>query len=188
MTERITAEELAGLVSGLNRDRVILALDGPCASGKTTLAGEMGRKFGWSVVHMDDFFLRPEQRTPERYALPGGNVDHERFLAEVLEPLRTGLPVRYRPFDCRTMELSGPVELPPAQVTLVEGAYSCHPSLWDFYDLHLFLPVDPEVQRSRILLRNGDRAGSFFDQWIPLERAYFTAYDLPGRCDFLLEL
>ena len=81
MTERITAEELAGLVSGLNRDRVILALDGPCASGKTTLAGEMGRKFGWSVVHMDDFFLRPEQRTPERYALPGGNVDHERFFS-----------------------------------------------------------------------------------------------------------
>ena len=188
MTERITAEELAGLVSGLNRDRVILALDGPCASGKTTLAGEMGRKFGWSVVHMDDFFLRPEQRTPERYALPGGNVDHERFLAEVLEPLRTGLPVRYRPFDCRTMELSGPVELPPAQFTLVEGAYSCHPSLWDFYDLHLFLPVNPEVQRSRILLRNGDRAGSFFDRWIPLERAYFAAYDLPDRCDFLLEL
>ena len=33
---------------------------------------------------MDDFFLRPEQRRPERFAEPGGNVDRERFAAEVL--------------------------------------------------------------------------------------------------------
>ena len=48
--------------------RVIVALDGRCASGKTTLAAELAKRYGWSVVHMDHFFLRPEQRTLERYA------------------------------------------------------------------------------------------------------------------------
>lgn len=35
---------------------------------------------------MDDYYLRMEQRTPERYAAPGENVDHERFLEQVLIP------------------------------------------------------------------------------------------------------
>ena len=49
---------------------------------------------------MDHFFLRPEQRTPERLRTPGENVDHERFLEEVLCPLRAGRVFWYRPFDC----------------------------------------------------------------------------------------
>ena len=57
---------------------------------------------------MDDFFLRPEQRTPERYAEPGGNVDRERFLAEVLIPLRAGETVQYRRFDCSTFTVLPP--------------------------------------------------------------------------------
>ena len=36
---------------------------------------------------MDDFFLRPEQRTEERLKEVGGNVDRERFLEEVARPL-----------------------------------------------------------------------------------------------------
>lgn len=36
---------------------------------------------------MDDFFLRIEQRTPERMTEVGGNVDYERFLETVLFPV-----------------------------------------------------------------------------------------------------
>lgn len=35
----------------------------------------------------DDFFLRPEQRTPERLAEPGGNLDRERMKSEVIDRL-----------------------------------------------------------------------------------------------------
>ena len=71
-------------------DRFILAIDGRCASGKTTIATELAHTLNADLIHMDDFFLRPEQRTPERLAIPGENIDHERFLTEVLEPLRAG--------------------------------------------------------------------------------------------------
>ena len=63
---------------------VLVALDGRCGAGKTTLARRLQTELGCRVFHMDDFFLRPEQRTAERLARPGENVDHERFLAEVL--------------------------------------------------------------------------------------------------------
>lgn len=80
--------------------RIVLAIDGRCASGKTTLANQLQKKLGGTIIHLDDFFLRPEQRTPERYAEPGGNVDYERFEKEVLIPLKEERDFIYYPFDC----------------------------------------------------------------------------------------
>ena len=50
---------------------VIVAIDGKCTSGKTTLASQLAEIYDCNVFHMDDFFLRPEQRTPERFAEVG---------------------------------------------------------------------------------------------------------------------
>ncbi len=186
MAEFISPESLPEVIESFGKERVFLALDGPSAAGKTTLAKALAGRFGWTLLHMDDFFLRPEQRTAERYATPGGNVDYERFLQEVLEPLHAGREAVYRPLDCRTMTMASPVSIQPGSVVLAEGAYACHPSLWELFDLRLFLPVDPAVQRERILCRNGRRAEMFFSRWIPLEQAYFEAFDLPARCDYIL--
>ena len=56
-----------------NQEHVLIAIDGSCTSGKTTLAAALQEKYLCGVFHMDDFFLRPEQRTDERFAEPGGN-------------------------------------------------------------------------------------------------------------------
>ena len=171
------------------RGRAIVALDGRCASGKTTLAVELARRYGWSVVHMDHFFLRPEQRSPERYARPGGNVDHERFLKEVLLPLRLGEKAVYRPFDCHREKLLPPLPFEPGPVVLVEGSYACHPALWDCYDIRAVLTADPQVQMERIIRREGeDGAQVFREKWIPLEERYFSACEVERRCDYRLEV
>jgi len=57
-----------------SQERVIVAIDGRCGSGKTTLAALIAKEFDCSVFHMDDFFLPPGLRTPERLGEPGGNV------------------------------------------------------------------------------------------------------------------
>ena len=72
------------------KDMIIVAIDGKCTSGKTTSASKLAEIYDCNVFHMDDFFLRPEQRTSERFAEIGGNVDYERFQEEVLFPLRSG--------------------------------------------------------------------------------------------------
>ena len=82
----------------LNRkEKIIVAIDGRCGSGKTTLAARLQKDLRCAVYHMDDFFPRPEQRTEERLSRPGENVDHERFLEEVLLPLHGTQPVTFRP-------------------------------------------------------------------------------------------
>lgn len=165
-------------------DRVLIAIDGRCGSGKTTLAAQLGVHYGYSVIHMDDFFLRPEQRTPERLATPGENIDHERFLEEVLTPLRQTGRCVYRPFRCGTQTLGDATEVVFSQLCVIEGSYACHPSLYEAYDVRLFVTTDPDEQLRRITQRNGEKAATVFrDKWIPLEEAYFAAFDVAAGCD-----
>jgi uridine kinase len=137
---------------------------------------------------MDDFFLRPEQRTEERLRTPGENVDHERFSEEVLFPLRRGETPCYRPFSCKTLSLGDPIRLSPSPIYLIEGSYSCHPMLRPYYDLTIFLTTDKDEQMRRIRKRNGDAgAVAFRERWIPLEEAYFSACRVPEQCDLRLD-
>ena len=157
------------------------------SGGKTTLGELLQNVYGCPVFHMDDFFLRPEQRTEARFAQPGGNVDRERFLEEVLIPLREGRPVDYRRFDCATFTIAPPQRIKAGTLNIVEGAYSMHPDLAPYYDLSVFLPISAEKQRERILKRNAPaHAKQFFDRWIPFEQRYFDALDVRNRCDLIL--
>ena len=138
---------------------------------------------------MDDYFLRPEQRTAERIGTPGGNVDYERFYSEILLPLRNGAEcIAYQPYDCGTQSLKPPVKVRACTVNIVEGSYSCHPALWDAYDLRIFLNISAHKQMERILLRNGKaQAEVFRERWIPLEEQYFSAYRIEERCALRIE-
>jgi len=164
----------------------LIAIDGRCASGKTTLAERLRNELGGSVCnvfHMDDFFLRPEQRTAERLEEAGGNVDRERFLNEVLKPLSRGESVLCRPYSCKTGSFAEAVTINYKPINIVEGAYSCHPTLWDFYGLRIFLDVSSGEQLERVRRRNGEAALEVFsEKWIPLEERYFAAFDVADRC------
>lgn len=153
--------------------QIVIAIDGNCTAGKTTLASVLAKEYDCNIFHMDDFFLRPEQRTAERYAQPGGNVDYERFREEVMLPLKTGKPFAYRPFSCKSFSLSDAIEVTPKQLNLVEGTYCQHPYFGDVYDLKLFLSVAPELQRERVFQRPQHVQERFFTDWIPMEKLYF---------------
>ena len=173
----------------LRREPFIIAIDGRCAAGKTTLAALLTAALDCPVIHMDHFFLRPEQRTEERLREPGGNVDRERFLREVLVPLREEKACSYRPYDCHRQEFAEAVRIPPRPFYIVEGSYSCHPDLCKLYDLTVFLTVNPAEQLRRIKHRNGEAgAGMFQEKWIPLEERYFSTYSVEARCDLSFEL
>lgn len=165
------------------KDHVRVAIDGCCASGKSTLGALLRDVYGANLFHMDDYFLPFARKTSERLAEPGGNVDYERFREEVAGQARDAV-IRWRPFDCVRQTLGAPVETPPRPLTIVEGSYSLHPTLRDAYDLKVFLSIDPERQSARILRRNGpEKHRRFLELWIPLENAYFSALDIRSLCD-----
>ena len=168
------------------RDFIVIAIDGNCAAGKTTLAVKLSDLYDCNVFHMDDFFLRPEQRTPERFVQPGGNIDYERFAEEVLCPLMSRKTFFYRPFNCKTFDFSKPIRVTPKKINVIEGSYSHHPYFKDPYDLKIFMAITPEVQRQRILHRPSSLHKKFFEEWIPMERQYFEEFYIHHLSDICL--
>ena len=180
---------LTELDKRLAKGNVKVAIEGGSASGKTTLSNILADIYDCTVFHMDDFFLRPKQRTPERFAEVGGNVDRERFLEEVLLPLNKGDIVQYSQFDCSTMSLKDKVQVTPKKLVIIEGAYSMHPDLVKYYDFSVFLDISSALQRERIKKRNTPAlANRFFEEWIPLEKKYFSTMQIKETCDMQISV
>ena len=172
-----------------HKSDVIIVIEGGSASGKTTFANILRDAYDCNIFHADDFFLQPEQRTRERLEEIGGNLDRERFFEEVIEPLKNKKTVLYRRFDCSKQEIGEAIMISHKRLTVVEGVYSMHPFFGKYYDLSIFLDIDPEYQKKRILRRNSkELAKRFFEEWIPLENAYFSATEIKKRVDMTVSI
>ncbi len=168
------------------RNRLIIAIDGRCASGKTTLAEAIRSSIDCNVIHMDDFFLQAQQRTSERLQLPGGNVDYERVESEVLLPASKGMPFTYNVYDCKSQSFIEQRTLDAKKILIVEGSYSCNPELVAYYDYRIYMTVDEKEQIKRIADRGGD-IEVFLRKWIPLEEFYFKMCNVKENCQITLD-
>lgn len=158
---------------------IIIAIDGMCASGKTTLGYYLQNKFDCNIFHMDDFFLQNEQRTEERLAEIGGNVDYERFKKEVIIPILNKKSVIYRPFRCDIRAIEDGKEIGSKRLNIIEGSYSQHPYFGENYQMKIFMRLPQEKQIERIRVRNGNELlEKFISEWIPKENAYFKIYHI----------
>lgn len=189
-----------------NAPVTILAIDGRCASGKTTMAQMLSELTGAGAVHMDDFFLPPEIRTRDRLEQAGGNVHYERFAKEVLPNLRNPEAFTYRKFDCSKMQLGDDcivqgVDIQgvnmqeckneqsgkKTQLRIVEGAYSTHPIFGEYADIRVFSDIDERKQLERILHRDGEEMlNRFQERWIPMEEKYFEEYQIRTQADVVV--
>lgn len=166
---------------------VNVAIDGNSGAGKSTMSAFLKRKFVANVFHMDDFFLRPEQRTEERTLEVGGNVDYERFKVDVLDQLHLGKPFSYQVYDCSVERLTSVIDVQPKRLNIVEGVYSMHPALRDAFDYKIFLTIDPATQIARLRQRNGvEMLQRFKNEWIPLENRYFSELNIADLADIVV--
>ena len=167
-------ETLKNKISALPNRPLLIAIDGSCGSGKTTLGSFLAKELNASLFHMDYFFLQPHQRTEERLAEPGGNVDYERFKTEILDHISDAVGVTFRPFSCSKWQMDNAVTVPYNDIVIIEGSYSHHPYFHDMYDIKIFLKISTEEQKKRIIARNGEAIWPMFEnKWIPMENRYF---------------
>ena len=171
-----------------SKNRVLIAVDGMSCSGKSTFSAALSGALKATLIHCDDFFLRPEQRTQERLSTSGGNLDTERLISEVIEPVIKGEDFIYKPFNCHTMDFDESKTVSPSDIVILEGSYSCHPDLYNFFDIHIFLYTDRLSQICRLLLRGGyDKTKIFIEKWIPMENKYFDYFNIKNKCDLILK-
>jgi len=172
--------------------RIIVAIDGNSTAGKSSLAAYLKETFSCSAISMDHFFLRPEQRTPERLSEPGGNIDYDRFIDEVIKPLKSGDSFSYNPYDCKSDCLGDPICIDSDRLIVIEGVYCMHPLFFsegkvsDTYDITVFLHVNEDEQKRRLLARNPFLYERFINEWVPMENMYFDNFKIKEKCDFLI--
>lgn len=166
---------------------VLIAIDGRCGAGKTTLAAELAGRFAASAtLHTDDYYLPPERRVSGWEHIPCANMELERLRDEALLPLRAGYTGSYRAYCCSAGAYRAGGALEPQQLVIVEGSYSQHPMLAGFYALKIFVTCSPAEQARRLMAREGERYAAFAARWIPLEEAYFARYAIEQKAHFVL--
>lgn len=195
--------EAVGSVAVAHPTRV--AVDGPPAAGKTTLADELAdvlRAQGRHVVRatIDDFLFPRAQRYPRgEYSAEGcyfDTHDHAALNRVLLDPLGPGGDRRFRPgvYDHATdTAVSPPVTTAPADAVLVfDGVFLMRPELIDRWDLRIFVStalektVDRAVIRERQASSRAQIERRWRERYIPSQQLYFATVGPTDRADIVV--
>jgi uridine kinase len=187
IAERLAAE-VAILAAG--QARLVIAVDGPDAAGKTTLAMDVADRLPVPVIAIGaDRFHRPRADRYRRGELSAegyyrDSFDNEVISGQCLAPFRAGAPmIRTAGFDFRTDNArADEAVVPTAAVLIFDGVFLLRPELAGFWDLAIYLRVSPETTLRRALTRDLDLFGSPDE----IRRRYRGRY-LPGQALYRAE-
>ena len=152
-----------------------IGIDGPSASGKSTLAAGLAEVLPEaSLVNGDDFY-RPESDSNRSAIEIAGLFDLSRLASQVLIPHTEGRDLYYQRYDWEAGTLgdwaTGASEAP----LIVEGIYSTHQMFRDFYDLRIWVTAPRAIRLARGIKRDGEEARSkWVDVWMPAEDRYIS--------------
>lgn len=173
----LDVDELAETIinTGRNRPRVLVGIDGPGASGKSTLAGLLAHRIdSAAVVHVDDFCL-PSVVRHSRAGQAGALYDLPRLAEQVVRPAATGSSLRYQRYDWVADRLADWIEVEAGVPLIVEGVYALQQRLRESYSYAVFCRAAADVRLRRGLERDGEEARSLWvDEWMPAEDDYLA--------------
>jgi uridine kinase len=161
------SDELVGYLAALARERgaTTVAVDGPDAAGKTTLADALAAALGAARISIDDH-LRPgrERVTPEGC---------------------------YDSFDLAAVRRAVAKAEKPV---VVDGVFAQREELRDLWDLTVYLHVEPEETLRRALIRDTHAMGSeqeverrYATRYLPAQARYREMTDPATRADVTVD-
>jgi uridine kinase len=155
----------------------VVAIDGPGGSGKSTLAARLAGLLDAPVVHMDDIY-------------PGwdGLAAAAPLLREwVLEPLACGMLVRFQRYDWSLDTYRDWVEVPAAEVLVVEGCGSGSRIVARFLTMLLWVEAPREVRFARGIERDGPAYRPLWERWARQEDVLFAEERTRERADYVID-
>ncbi|WP_433549938.1 uridylate kinase [Micromonospora zamorensis] len=195
--------EAVGTVTVAHPTRV--AIDGPPAAGKTTLADELAvilRAEGRDVIRatIDDFLFPRAQRYPRgEYSAEGcyfDTHDNDALNRVLLDPLGPRGDRRFQPtvYDHTTdTVLAPPVTTAAADAVLVfDGVFLMRPELIDRWDLRVFVStalestVERAVIRERRVSSQADVERRWRERYIPAQQLYFATVRPSDHADIIV--
>jgi|GEM_PF-4877659 len=135
--------------------RILVGIDGPGASGKSTFAKQLAISLdGAHIVHVDDFFL-PKALRSDRAADVGSLFDLPRLASQVIMPARGVEAFSYQRYDWIQDKLADWIGVPDDAPIIVEGVFTLVKELRSAYTYKVWCRADPDQRLASGLARSG---------------------------------
>jgi para-aminobenzoate synthetase len=190
--------EIRKLLSNHSRP-VVVAVDGGSGAGKSTLASLVHSQLDTALIPLDDFFSAAISDQEWDEFTVEEKLEHvfdwDRLRHQVIEPLLRGEVARWRAFDFESgLRADGtygmqeePKQRDPAEVILIEGAYSAGPQLADLEGLSVLVEVPIEQRHTRLEAREEEEFLRRWHQiWDEVESYYFNQVRPKGSFDIVV--
>jgi pantothenate kinase-related protein Tda10 len=154
----------------------LVAIDGPSGAGKTSLARDLADALAAPTIHMDDLYpgwdgLRASVGLAQQW---------------VVDRLAAGLPARYRRWDWSADRFADWVQVPGADIVVLEGCGSGARPVGDAVSTLVWVEADEAVRYARGLARD-PAYGPFWERWAAQERELYAADRTAERADLVVD-
>ena len=167
-------------ISAHKTEPILIAIDGPAGSGKTSLANQLSNKLNSATtIHMDDLYNGwDDALTPTL----------TRHLEEwILDPLTQQATVKYQKFDWTSSEYASPIEVRDIELLILEGVGAAQEIIRQSADLTIWIEVGPQIGLARVLNRDGDQLLPYMLKWQERERAHFLKDQTKENCQIFID-
>ena len=163
------------------KERPIIAIDGPAGAGKTTLAHEiclaLSPKMSVSVIHMDDLYNGWDNALGE---------DLTSVLQYLAAQHRNISAAEIRRYNWTTSSFGESETIEPADLLILEGVGSADKSLQDELAALIWIDIDPEIGVMRVIARDGYQVEDEMKKWLGTQQEYFSQHSTREKADFIL--
>ncbi|CAB5039561.1 MAG: hypothetical protein F2921_04825 [Actinobacteria bacterium] len=167
-------------ISAHKTEPILIAIDGPAGSGKTSLANQLSNKLNSATtIHMDDLYNGWEDALTPTLT---------RHLEEwILDPLTQQATVKYQKFDWTSSEYGSPIEVRDIELLILEGVGAAQEIIRQSADLTIWIEVGPQIGLARVLNRDGDQLLPYMLKWQERESAHFLIDQTKENCQIFID-
>jgi len=167
-------------ISLLKSTPILLAIDGPAGSGKTSLANQIANHLNSATtIHMDDLYNGWED------ALTATLTRH---LGEwILDPLTQEASVKYQKFDWTSGEYGPPFEIRDIELLILEGVGAAQTRVRQQANLTIWIEVGPQIGLARVINRDGAQILPYMLKWQERESAHFINDQTKENCQIFID-
>jgi len=159
-------------------ESIVITIDGPAGSGKTTLAKELSSVLdSCYTIHMDDLYEGWDSTL---------NLKLTDKLKTILSCLMNENRIRFTPFDWLESKFGSQVDVAAPKYLMIEGVGSGQIAIRDFVSLSLWIEVFPDLGLERVIKRDGPSVAEFMPAFIVAQNAHFEKEDTRKSADYRL--
>ena len=169
---------------------VIVGVDGPGGSGKSTIAKQIADAVNATLIHSDHFYKTVDKRddTHASHQIVSDKFDWDLLQKKVFDVAIPGKKISYQPYSWEIEGLLPHIQYVVGNVLVVEGIYALQDRFLDNYHVKIWVEVPEEIRLERGVKRDGEKMRDAWQHiWIPQDKRYFDVHRPDKKADIIIK-